>query len=90
MSVRHAPCELWEFLGVPAGANDPRFQTIADRRARQTEMEEYLRPHLQRFTMEELFHGLQPNRSVTPTAEEIARRSVDEVTGRTPPQKRQS
>jgi crotonobetainyl-CoA:carnitine CoA-transferase CaiB-like acyl-CoA transferase len=54
--------ELWAFLGEPKVADDPRFLTVADRRARQRELEDVLRPHLTRFTMEELFHGLQPRR----------------------------
>lgn len=64
--------ELWEFLGVPEGADDPRFQTILDRRAHQAEMEVYLRPHLVRFTMEELFHGLQPKRILVGMALDMA------------------
>lgn len=54
--------ELWAFLGHPEGAEDARFQTVADRRKHQAEMEAYLRSYLARFTMAELFHGLQPKR----------------------------
>lgn len=69
----HTWRELWEFLGTPEDAHDPRFQTIADRRTRQAEMEEYLRPHLERFTMEELFHGLQPKRILVGMALDVPR-----------------
>ena len=36
-------------------------------------MEEYLRPHLSRFTMEELFHGLQPQRILVGMALNMSR-----------------
>lgn len=65
--------ELWEFLGAPENADDPRFLTIKDRRARQQEMEEYLRPHLARFTMEALFEGLQPKRILVGMALDMPR-----------------
>jgi CoA:oxalate CoA-transferase len=63
--------ELWDFLGQPEGAEDERFLTIKDRRQRQAEMEAHLRPHLQRFTMAELFEGLQPRRILVGMALDI-------------------
>lgn len=54
--------DLWTFFGNPSGADDPRFLTIAARRLHQQELEEVIAPYLQRFTMAELFHGLQPQR----------------------------
>jgi CoA:oxalate CoA-transferase len=56
--------DLWEFLGCPERAEDPRFRTVSGRRQHQAEMEEYLRPYVARFTMQELFHGLQPKRTL--------------------------
>jgi crotonobetainyl-CoA:carnitine CoA-transferase CaiB-like acyl-CoA transferase len=63
--------QLWEFLGYPEGAEEPRFRTIRARRARQAEMEAYLLPYLAKFTMQELFDGLQPHRILVGMALDI-------------------
>jgi crotonobetainyl-CoA:carnitine CoA-transferase CaiB-like acyl-CoA transferase len=65
--------DLWRFLGHPEGAADSRFQTVAARRANQAQMEEYLCSYLTRFTMEELFHGLQPQRILVGMALDMSR-----------------
>ncbi len=64
LNVRHdATWEyMWLFFDDPDLARDPRFATSADRRRRANEVEELLLPHLAKYTMEELFHGLAPLR----------------------------
>ncbi len=63
--------DLWEFLGDPEGAEDERFLTMKDRRQNQAQMEAYLRPHLEKFTMMELFDALQPKRILVGMALDI-------------------
>ena len=64
LNVRHdATWEyMWLFFDDPDIAHDPRFATAADRRERADEIEMMMMPHLTRFTMAELFHGLAPLR----------------------------
>ncbi len=64
LNVRHdATWEyMWLFFDDPDLARDSRFATSADRRRRANEVEELLLPHLAKYTMEELFHGLAPLR----------------------------
>lgn len=64
LNVRHdATWEyMWLFFDDPDLAQDTRFATSADRRSRAAEVEELLLPHLAKYTMEELFHGLAPLR----------------------------
>ena len=64
LNVRHdATWEyMWLFFDDPDLAQDARFATGADRRRRAAEVEELLLPHLAKYTMEELFHGLAPLR----------------------------
>ncbi len=64
LNVRHdATWEyMWLFFDDPDVARNPRYATSAARRQNAAEIEEMLRPHLARHTMEELFHGLAPLR----------------------------
>ena len=64
LNVRHdATWEyMWLFFDDPDLAQDERFATSSDRRRRAAEVEELLLPHLAKYTMEELFHGLAPLR----------------------------
>ncbi|MCE2458799.1 MAG: CoA transferase [Dehalococcoidia bacterium] len=64
LNVRHdATWEyMWLFFDDPDIAYNPRYATTADRRRHAAEIEEMLRPHLARHTMEDLFHGLAPLR----------------------------
>jgi crotonobetainyl-CoA:carnitine CoA-transferase CaiB-like acyl-CoA transferase len=63
--------ELWTFFGHPEGAEDKRFLTVGDRRKNQAEMEAYLKPYLQTYTMAELFDALQPRRILVGMALDI-------------------
>ena len=64
LNVRHdATWEyMWLFFDDPDIAYNPKYATAAARREHADEIEEMLRPHLERHTMEELFHGLAPLR----------------------------
>ena len=64
LNVRHdATWEyMWLFFDDPDLARDTRFATGANRRKRAAEVEKLLLPHLAKYTMEELFHGLAPLR----------------------------
>ena len=64
LNVRHdATWEyMWLFFDDPDIAYNPKYATTAARREHAAEIEEMLRPHLARHTMEELFHGLAPLR----------------------------
>ena len=64
LNVRHQPtwAHLWLFFEEPEMADDPRFATAEDRRARTDELAEVITPRLKRFTMQELYHGLSPLR----------------------------
>jgi len=64
LNVRHdATWEyMWLFFDDPDIAYNPKYSTAAARREHAAEIEEMLRPHLMRHTMEELFLGLAPLR----------------------------
>ena len=64
LNVRHdATWEyMWLFFDDPDIAYNPKFATAAARREHAAEIEGMLLPHLERHTMEELFHGLAPLR----------------------------
>ena len=64
LNVRHQPtwAHLWLFFEEPEIADDPRFATPEDRRANTAELAELITPRLERFTMQELYHGLSPLR----------------------------
>ena len=64
LNIRHQPtwAHLWLFFGEPEMADDPRFATAEDRRARAVELAEVIIPRLKRCTMQELYHGLSPLR----------------------------
>ena len=64
LNVRHdATWEyMWLFFDDPDIAYNPRYATAAARREHAAEIEGMLLPHLERHTMEELFHGLAPLR----------------------------
>ena len=64
LNVRHQPtwAHLWLFFEEPEMAEDPRFATAEDRRARADELAEVITPRLERYTMQELYHGLSPLR----------------------------
>ncbi len=64
LNVRHdATWEyMWLFFDDPDIAYNPKYATTAARREHAAEIEELLRPHLARHTMEDLFHGLAPLR----------------------------
>jgi crotonobetainyl-CoA:carnitine CoA-transferase CaiB-like acyl-CoA transferase len=64
LNVRHQPtwAHLWLFFEEPEMADDPRFATPEDRRAKTAELAEIMIPRLQRYTMQELYHGLSPLR----------------------------
>ena len=64
LNVRHdATWEyMWLFFDDPDIAYNPKYATTAARREHAAEIEEMLRPHLARHTMEDLFHGLAPLR----------------------------
>ena len=64
LNVRHdATWEyMWLFFDDPDIAYNPKYATAAARREHAAEIEEMLRPHLERHTMEEMFHGLAPLR----------------------------
>ena len=64
LNVRHdATWEyMWLFFDDPDIAYNPKYATAAARREHAAEIEEMLRPHLMRHTMEDLFHGLAPLR----------------------------
>ncbi len=63
--------DLWAFFGHPEGAGDERFLTVGDRRHNQTEMEAYIQPQLEKFTMAEIFDALQPKRILVGMALDI-------------------
>ena len=64
LNVRHdATWEyMWLFFDDPDIAYNPKYSTASARREHAAEIEEMLRPHLMRHTMEELFLGLAPLR----------------------------
>jgi crotonobetainyl-CoA:carnitine CoA-transferase CaiB-like acyl-CoA transferase len=64
LNIRHQPtwAHLWLFFEEPEMAEDRRFATAEDRRARADELAEVLIPRLERYTMQELYHGLSPLR----------------------------
>ncbi len=63
--------DLWTFFGHPEGADNERFLTVRDRRQNQAELEAYIAPHLQQFTMAEIFDALQPKRILVGMALDI-------------------
>ncbi len=63
--------DLWDFFGHPEGAGDTRFLTVGDRRQNQAEMEAYIKPHLKKFTMADIFDALQPKRILVGMALDI-------------------
>ena len=76
LNVRHdATWEyMWLFFNAPEIAEDKRFAAAADRRRRAEEVEELLLPHLAKYTMAEIFHGLAPLRlliGMTMSVEEL-------------------
>ena len=64
LNVRHdATWEyMWLFFDDPETAHDPKYATTTDRQRLANEIEARLLPHLAKYTMEELFHGLAPLR----------------------------
>ena len=79
LNVRHdATWEyMWLFFDDPNMAHDPRYATAAARRQHSAEIEEMLLPHLARYTMEELFHGLAPLRLLIGMTPGVDRLLVD-------------
>ena len=74
LNVRHdATWEyMWLFFDDPETAHDARYATTADRQRLASEIEAKIMPHLARYTMEELFHGLAPLRILIGMTQDVA------------------
>ena len=80
LNVRHQVTwqHLWIFFGEPEVADDPRFATARDRRDRNIEVDQLIGPRLERYTMNELLHGLSPLRINVGMTLDMARLVDDE------------